>query len=137
MTRFLLAGLLLLVGCESDGAKFTEGDTVTFEGTLGAEEVNRRHEFDLTEAGTVDIGLPQVTAEDSVTGEPLPNPQLAVSLGQPSAETCALTFTNLLREGQSFAVFLSAESYCLIVLRASVLPETAIVDYTLTVIPAF
>lgn len=137
MTRFLLAGLLLLIGCDSDGAKFAEGDTVTIEGTLERDTASRRHDFDLTDAGTVDIELVQVTAQNAVTGEPFGNPQLAVSLGQPSGVTCALTLTNLLQEGESFAVFLSAGPYCLVVLRTSFLPETAIVDYTVTVVPAF
>jgi hypothetical protein len=137
MTRFLLAGLLLLIGCNSDGAKFTEGETLIIEATLDAGSASQRHDFDLTSAGTVDIGLPEIMATNSVTGEPFAAAQLALALGQPATDNCALTFTRVLEEGQSFPVFLSQEPYCLVVFRTSILPETASVDYTISVVPAF
>lgn len=132
----LAAGLLLLLGCETGGPAFPDGDTLLFEATL-AEQLSQQHDFAVTDTGTVRIEATRITATDATSGEPIAEPTLNVALGRPREESCVSSFTNNLAEGDSFSVFLDEEAYCLLVRRSLLLPGDAVVDYLLTLSPAF
>ncbi len=129
MPGLLLTALLLLTGCDSDAARFANGEVLVFQGTFGDED--QQHDFVLTHRGIVSLELTEISVTDTETGDSLDPPPLSVSLGRPSLETCRPTLTRSLRQGGAFAVFLQAAAYCLRVPRPS-LPEDAVASYTLT-----
>lgn len=138
--RTALAGValaaLLLAGCEKDGPTFPGGENRVFAAVL-AEELENLHFFSLTESGTVQIGLTELSAIDA-EGNPLPNPSLLLSLGRPNDQGgCTLTVNQLFVAGQSFPVFLEIGEFCLRTARPAQVPVETVVEYVITVQKAF
>ena len=96
ITRATLALLLvvpvLLLGCQSDGVEFDEGEMLTFEGTI--EELTQIDTYDFTiiNQGTVRIELTELDTRIGDTGEPIEPQGIGVAFGRPNAEgTCLPT----------------------------------------------
>jgi len=139
MKRILFICLILVVGCESSGPEFVGGgDTQNFQGVLEPEQVVQRHDFFLTNEGTVRFELVQLAATDPETDLPIETPTVLLSIGRQTLEgECGITFSRVLLEGGSYSVYLDNIAYCLQVFRGTNLPLESIVIYDVALVPAF
>lgn len=136
----LLAWGMTSLGCDSGGPEFIEGDTRIIEGILPTDVTADTTFFAVTSAGTVNILASTINALDSETGEPIADPVLNVSIGQPDPADdtlCQLTFTRLLAEGDSFSVYFQDGLYCVTAFRSAGSQQEAVVSYVLTLTGAF
>jgi len=136
----LLAWGITSLGCDSSGPEFIEGDTRIIEGTLPVDVTSDTNFFAVTKLGTVNILASTIEALDPETGEPIADPVLSVSIGQPDpadATLCQLTFTQLLAEGDSFSVYFQENLYCVTVFRPVGSPGETVIHYALTLTGAF
>lgn len=139
LMALLLWGITSL-GCDSGGPEFVAGDTRIIEGTLPIDVTGDTNFFAVTKSGTVNILASTVEAADSETGEPIANPTLGVSIGQPNPDDptlCQLTFSQTLLEGESFSVYSRDGLYCVTAFRPPGTLEQAVVTYVLTLTGAF
>ena len=147
MKRLLALSLLALVACTSDGPRFTvdEVETLVLQGGFpDPSVVFDRQVFTVTQSGTVNFEMTTLEARNFVTGALFDDAFLIVNFGLPGLNTageeiCQVSFSNFLRQGDSFSSGLSPGVYCLVLLRADerVIPSTAIIEYTLTLTGAF
>lgn len=135
----LVCGLAAL-GCESSGPEFASGNTRVIEGVLEPEETSDSDFFAITSSGTVNILASTVEALDPETGEPIVDPLLGVSVGQPDAadaSVCQLTFTQVLEEGESFSIYFIDGLFCLTIFRDPAAQPESVVNYVVTMTGAF
>ena len=135
----LLVGVISL-GCDSSGPEFIAGDTRIIEGTLQLDITSDSNFFAVTKSGTVNILASTIEAADSETGEPIADPFLGVSVGQPNPDDetqCQLTFSQILQEGGSFSVYFNEGLYCVTAFRPPQTLQEAVVIYVLTMTGAF
>ena len=141
LTVALMACGILTWSCESDGPEFAVGgDTRILEGRLMTDEESDTEFFALSREGTVSILASTIRGTDPESGEPIPEPSLAVSVGAPLPEDetqCQLTFSQVLEEGDSFSVFFRDGLYCLSVFRVPGVNEGAEYDWVVTLTGAF
>jgi len=139
MMALLLCGLTSLA-CDSSGPEFVEGDTRIIEGALPIDVTSDNNFFAVTKEGTVNILASTVMALDAETGEPIADPILGVSIGQPNPDDeslCQLTFSKPLGEGESFSVYFQDGLYCVTTFRPPETLQEAVVTYVLTMTGAF
>jgi hypothetical protein len=139
MVTLLLWGLTF-PACDSSGPEFVEGDTRIIEGALPIDVTSDNNFFAVTKAGTVSILVSTVEALDSETGEPVADPVLGVSIGQPNPDDetlCQLTFSKTLGEGESFSVYFRDGLYCVTTFRPPETLQEVVVTYVLTLTGAF
>lgn len=139
--------LAVLAACTSDGPKFApdEADTVILQGGMPDESVVfDRQTAAVTGSGTVNFEMTVLEARNFVTGELFENAALVVNFGTPGInlegqETCQVTVSNFLAQGDRFSLGLAPGIYCLVLIRPDerVIPGTAIIDYTMTLTGAF
>lgn len=155
MKHFLVILLLLVVGCTTDGPRFTpdELETLVLQGSMPDESVTfDRQVFTVSQSGTVNFRMTTLEARNAVTGELFENPALIVNFGTAglnveNEEICQVSVSNFLGEGDSFSLGLrnsfaadgDPRVYCLVLLRPDevVLPGTAVITYTMTLTGAF
>lgn len=128
------------LGCQSDGPEFVGGDTRIVEGTLLSDEPSQSDFFVVTRVGTVNILASTLSVLNPITGEPVEDATLGVSVGQPNpedAELCQLTFSKVLQEGESFSVYYQEGFFCLTVFRPADTQQGSLVNYVLTLTGAF
>ncbi len=127
----LLAGSLLLA-C-SDSPTGPDAAPLVFQGTIIAQG-STTHSLMPSDYGGVRIQLDDLTPRliDVTTPTDL---AVGFALGQPDGETCATTFQIAIVEGDVLSFSLGNEEYCLLMFDSGLLPEDAIVDYTLVVTP--
>lgn len=137
----VLASGTWTLGCESDGPEFATGeDTRVFEGRLLATEELDTSFFALTSSGSVNIQATTIVGTLPVTGVPIEDPSLGVSVGAPNPDNeteCQLTFSQALAEGDSYSVYFRDGLYCISVFRVPDSPESAEFDYVVTLTGAF
>jgi len=147
MKHLLALSLLALVACTSDGPRFTPEklDTLVLQGGMPEGSVFfDRQIFTVTESGTVQFEMTTLEARNFVTGELFEGASLIVNFGSPGidiegAETCQITVSNFMSQGDTFSLGLRPSVYCLVLLRPDevVIPSTAIIEYTMTLTGAF
>ena len=155
MKHILPLLLLVLVGCTTDGPRFTpdELETLVLQGGMPDESVTfDRQGFTVSQSGTVNFRMTELVARNFVTGEPFENPALIVNFGTTvlnteDEEICQVTVSNFLGPEDSFSLGLrksfdpdfDPRVYCLVFLRPDegVLPSTAVITYTMTLTGAF
>ena len=131
---------LVAVGCQTDGPEFESGETRIVEGHIEGDVVSHSSFFVITRSGTVSVQLTSLDTVDATTGEPIENPDLAVSVGQPSSadETvCQLTFSQLLEPGEAFSIYYPEGLFCIVGYRNPAAPTETVIDYVLTLTGAF
>lgn len=136
LQRLLLACLLVVLACDKKGVEFVEGENITITGSLSTE-TNNVHLFTVSRSGTVGLSCTSLAVRLADTGEPIENPFLTVSLGRPSNESCAVTLTTFLQQGDSASIRMQTGAACLRVSRTNDTPSDALVDYTLVLSSAF
>ena len=137
ITRATLALLLvvpvLLLGCQSDGVEFDEGEMLTFEGTI--EELTQIDTYDFTiiNQGTVRIELTELDTRIGDTGEPIEPQGIGVAFGRPNAEgTCLPTVSDLIEQTEAISVFVPEGIFCLgVFVPVGVYPDGTVLDYTI------
>lgn len=133
----LISLVWLTAACsQSDGPEFAAGETLQFNGILTTETLSR-HDFGLTNSGTVDIELQRVSLADPETREPFESPGATVAIGRPADAGCQVTLSKFLLEGESYAVRLETTTYCLVVSRGLGVPADTILTYSVVIAPAF
>lgn len=135
----LVCGFMALA-CQSSGPEFVGGDTRVVAGTLPTDVASETEIFAITTSGTVNIMATTIAAVDPESAEPIENPVLGVSVGQPVAAgeaQCQLTFSQILEESGSFSVFFSEGLFCITVFRAPGTPIDAVLTYVVTMTGAF
>lgn len=139
MRRILFICLILVMGCESSGPEFIGGgDTRNFQGVLAADQTVQRHDFVLSNEGTVRFEVLRLAATDPESLLPIESPTILLAIGRlTTGGECGVTFSRVLLEGGSFPVYVDNTAYCLQVFRGSNLPIESTVIYEVALIPAF
>lgn len=141
LTAGLLMGLLVFTGCESSGPEFANGETTSLiEGTLLLVETSDSHFQALTQSGTVNLELTDLTARNDEIDEVIEDYSLGVSVGLPAgddAERCQVTFSKVLEKGESFSVYSREGIFCVVVFRPPEQAVEIVVSYLLTLSGAF
>ena len=131
-----LPAFLALLACTDDGAKFVEGDTLIFAGSMEPDELSSREDFIIVETGLVEFHLDELTVTLPETGETVVGGTLGISIGRPDdssgVDACQPSFSNFVRLGEKAQIHLQPVVYCLQVFRAAGVPDLTLVDYLIT-----
>lgn len=127
----VLGGAVSIGGCSSPTAPVSA--PIVFQGEVVFEGAGF-HILVLESAGTVQIELTSLTARLVASGSQL---AIGLGLGRVSGDECSTTFNTTATEGNSFSFGLQeGQEYCVRVFDTGILPQDAVVAYTVTVIPA-